>query len=112
MRDRGLEFLRVPKAYYDSLPERVGENRRLHDIADLPAFTADRDDGSYLLQIFLLLPHSRSPRPCSSKSFNGAAPVASFSKTTQACLGRPEIEQASEIWDWSDWVTGLLNSNL
>lgn len=52
LRDRGLEFLRVPKAYYDSLPERVGEIKESYaDIADL-GILADRDDEGYLLQIF------------------------------------------------------------
>lgn len=52
LRDRGLEFLRVPKAYYDSLPERVGQIKESYDdIADL-GILADRDDEGYLLQIF------------------------------------------------------------
>jgi 4-hydroxyphenylpyruvate dioxygenase len=52
LRDRGLEFLRVPNSYYQSLPERVGEiKERYEDIADL-GILADRDDEGYLLQIF------------------------------------------------------------
>jgi len=52
LRDRGLEFLRVPKTYYDSLPSRVGEiKERYEDIAEL-GILADRDDEGYLLQIF------------------------------------------------------------
>jgi 4-hydroxyphenylpyruvate dioxygenase len=52
LRERGLEFLRVPNSYYQSLPERVGEiKERYEDIADL-GILADRDDEGYLLQIF------------------------------------------------------------
>ncbi len=52
LRERGLEFLRVPKSYYDSLPERMGEiKERYEDIAEL-GILADRDDEGYLLQIF------------------------------------------------------------
>jgi 4-hydroxyphenylpyruvate dioxygenase len=52
LRDRGLEFLRVPKSYYDSLPGRIGEiKEKYEDIADL-GILADRDDEGYLLQIF------------------------------------------------------------
>jgi 4-hydroxyphenylpyruvate dioxygenase len=52
LRSRGLEFLRVPKAYYDSLPDRVGAIKESYDeIADL-GILADRDDEGYLLQIF------------------------------------------------------------
>jgi 4-hydroxyphenylpyruvate dioxygenase len=52
LKERGLEFLRVPKAYYDSLPERVGEIKESYaDIAEL-GILADRDDEGYLLQIF------------------------------------------------------------
>ncbi len=52
LRDRGLEFLRVPQAYYDALPRRIGDiKERYEDIADL-GILADRDDEGYLLQIF------------------------------------------------------------
>ena len=52
LRERGLEFLRVPNAYYAALPERVGEIKESYDvIADL-GILADRDDEGYLLQIF------------------------------------------------------------
>ncbi len=52
LKERGLEFLRVPQAYYDSLPGRVGEiKERYEDIARL-GILADRDDEGYLLQIF------------------------------------------------------------
>ncbi len=52
LRDRGLEFLRVPQAYYDALPDRIGViKERYEDIAEL-GILADRDEEGYLLQIF------------------------------------------------------------
>jgi 4-hydroxyphenylpyruvate dioxygenase len=52
LRDRGVEFLRVPGTYYDSVPERVGHIDE--DIAPLRelGILVDRDDEGYLLQIF------------------------------------------------------------
>lgn len=52
LRRRGLEFLRVPNAYYEVLPGRVGEIKEDYaDIAEL-GLLADRDDEGYLLQVF------------------------------------------------------------
>jgi 4-hydroxyphenylpyruvate dioxygenase len=52
LRARGVEFLRVPDAYYDVLPERVGEIQEpLETIREL-GILVDRDDEGYLLQIF------------------------------------------------------------
>ncbi|RPI24336.1 MAG: 4-hydroxyphenylpyruvate dioxygenase [Acidobacteria bacterium] len=52
LKERGLPFLRVPQAYYESLPARIGTIReRYDDIARL-GILADRDDEGYLLQIF------------------------------------------------------------
>jgi 4-hydroxyphenylpyruvate dioxygenase len=52
LRNRGLEFLRVPDAYYASLPERMGKIKESYDdIAELGILT-DKDDEGYLLQIF------------------------------------------------------------
>ncbi len=52
LKQRGLEFLRVPDAYYQSLPARVGKIQESYDdIAEL-GILADRDDEGYLLQIF------------------------------------------------------------
>lgn len=52
LRDRGVEFLRVPDTYYETLLSRVGEIdeevKQLHDLGIL----VDRDDEGYLLQIF------------------------------------------------------------
>ncbi len=52
LRDRGVEFLRVPTAYYDTLPARVGTIDE--DVAPLKelGILVDRDDEGYLLQIF------------------------------------------------------------
>jgi len=50
--DRGLSFLKVPKAYYDMLPERVGKiEEELTQLAEL-GILVDRDDEGYLLQLF------------------------------------------------------------
>lgn len=52
LRERGIEFLRVPDSYYMALPSRVGEIREsLDQIAEL-GILVDRDDEGYLLQIF------------------------------------------------------------
>jgi len=47
-----VQFLRTPEAYYDELPERVGEiDESLADLRRL-GILVDRDDEGYLLQIF------------------------------------------------------------
>ncbi len=49
---RGIEFLRVPNAYYDTVLDRVGEiDEDLEPLRDL-GILIDRDDEGYLLQIF------------------------------------------------------------
>jgi 4-hydroxyphenylpyruvate dioxygenase len=52
LRERGIEFLRVPDTYYEVLPERVGsikeDMQAIHELGIL----VDRDDEGYLLQIF------------------------------------------------------------
>jgi 4-hydroxyphenylpyruvate dioxygenase len=52
LRDRGVEFLQVPGAYYDTVLDRVGHIDE--DIAPLKelGILVDRDDEGYLLQIF------------------------------------------------------------
>ncbi len=52
LQDRGIEFLRVPDAYYDILPERVGEIKEPMDAIRKLGILVDRDDEGYLLQIF------------------------------------------------------------
>ncbi len=52
LRARGIQFLSVPRNYYDVLTERVGEIEEDIDVlADL-GILVDRDDEGYLLQIF------------------------------------------------------------
>ncbi len=52
LKNNGVEFLRVPEAYYEILPDRVGkideDMKAIHDLGIL----VDRDDEGYLLQIF------------------------------------------------------------
>jgi len=52
LRDRGIEFLRVPTTYYETVLDRVG--RIDEDLAPLEelGILVDRDDEGYLLQIF------------------------------------------------------------
>jgi len=52
LKERGVQFLTTPGAYYEDVPERVGEIDE--DYADLRrlGILADRDDDGYLLQIF------------------------------------------------------------
>jgi 4-hydroxyphenylpyruvate dioxygenase len=52
LRARGVEFLRVPSAYYDDLDTRIGKiDEPVDELAEL-GILADRDDEGYLLQIF------------------------------------------------------------
>lgn len=52
LRNRGVEFLQVPKSYYDDLLDRVGNIDE--DIAPLRelGILVDRDEEGYLLQLF------------------------------------------------------------
>jgi 4-hydroxyphenylpyruvate dioxygenase len=52
LRARGVQFLFVPKTYYDEAPQRVGQiNENLETIKTL-GILVDRDEDGYLLQIF------------------------------------------------------------
>lgn len=52
LRKRGIEFLRVPDTYYDTLVDRVGKiDEDLEPLRDL-GILVDRDEEGYLLQIF------------------------------------------------------------
>ena len=52
MRANDVSFLRVPGAYYEMLPERVGKiAENMRELAEL-GILVDRDDEGYLLQIF------------------------------------------------------------
>jgi 4-hydroxyphenylpyruvate dioxygenase len=52
LRERGIEFLRVPDVYYDDLLERVGEIQEDIDQLRTLNILVDRDEEGYLLQIF------------------------------------------------------------
>jgi 4-hydroxyphenylpyruvate dioxygenase len=52
LRARGVEFLRVPRTYYDTVLDRVGKiDEDIGPLAEL-GILVDRDDEGYLLQIF------------------------------------------------------------
>ncbi|MBV6457708.1 MAG: 4-hydroxyphenylpyruvate dioxygenase [Fimbriimonadaceae bacterium] len=52
LRARGVDFLSVPRTYYDMLTDRVGQiDEDIDVLADL-GILVDRDDEGYLLQIF------------------------------------------------------------
>lgn len=52
LRNRGVEFLKVPTTYYDDLLDRVGHiDEDLEPLKEL-GILVDRDDEGYLLQIF------------------------------------------------------------
>jgi len=52
LRDRGVEFLRVPDTYYEMLPSRIGKIKEPLDAIRELGILVDRDDAVYLLQIF------------------------------------------------------------
>jgi 4-hydroxyphenylpyruvate dioxygenase len=52
LKDRGVEFLAVPKTYYDDLNQRVGKiDEDMDELARL-GILVDRDEEGYLLQLF------------------------------------------------------------
>ncbi|MBP6590743.1 MAG: 4-hydroxyphenylpyruvate dioxygenase [Chitinophagaceae bacterium] len=52
LKNRGVEFLRVPNTYYDDLLDRVGKiDEDLEPLKEL-GILVDRDDEGYLLQLF------------------------------------------------------------
>jgi 4-hydroxyphenylpyruvate dioxygenase len=52
LRDRGVEFLKVPNTYYDDLLDRVGQiDEDLEPLKEL-GILVDRDNEGYLLQLF------------------------------------------------------------
>lgn len=52
LRNRGVEFLKVPSTYYDDLLDRVGQiDEDLEPLKEL-GILVDRDEEGYLLQIF------------------------------------------------------------
>lgn len=52
LKERGVDFLTVPKTYYDDLTQRVGKiDEDMDDLARL-GILVDRDEEGYLLQLF------------------------------------------------------------
>ncbi len=52
LKERGMIFLNTPDAYYDEVPDRVGEIDEDYAVLREHRILADRDDDGYLLQIF------------------------------------------------------------
>ena len=52
MKAQGVEFIRVPKAYYDELKHRVGDIKENIDELAKYGILVDRDENGYLLQLF------------------------------------------------------------
>ena len=52
LKSRGVEFLRVPDKYYDTLIERVGNIYETIELLRELGILVDRDEDGYLLQIF------------------------------------------------------------
>ena len=52
LRRNGVDFLRVPDAYYDELPGRVGHLKETVESLHSLGVLVDRDEDGYLLQIF------------------------------------------------------------
>ena len=52
LQERGVNFLTVPRTYYDMLPDRVGSIDEDIDVLAELGILVDRDDEGYLLQIF------------------------------------------------------------
>ena len=52
LRERGVEFLGLPHAYYEALPDRVGDVGIPISTLEELGIEADRDEEGYLLQIF------------------------------------------------------------
>ncbi len=52
LRDNGVEFLDVPAAYYEMLPERVGQIEEPMEELRENHILVDRDEDGYMLQLF------------------------------------------------------------
>jgi 4-hydroxyphenylpyruvate dioxygenase len=52
LKERGVKFLTTPGAYYEDVPQRVGEIDEDYEDLRRLGILADRDDDGYLLQIF------------------------------------------------------------
>ena len=80
-----VSFLKVPPAYYELLPDRIGIIKEdIHVLAEL-GILVDRDDEGYLLQIFTK-PRRWTGRPCFSRSSSGTGHAASAAGNFKAAL--------------------------
>ncbi|MBX3418485.1 MAG: 4-hydroxyphenylpyruvate dioxygenase [Pirellulaceae bacterium] len=52
LHQRGVDFLRIPDTYYETVWDRVGDVKEDHEIIRDLKILVDRDDKGYLLQIF------------------------------------------------------------
>jgi 4-hydroxyphenylpyruvate dioxygenase len=52
LRQRGVDFLKIPETYYETVWNRVGEVKENNEIIKDLRILVDRDDKGYLLQIF------------------------------------------------------------
>ncbi len=52
LRQRGVDFIRVPDTYYENLEERIGDIKESLDEIRRLGLLVDRDDEGYLVQIF------------------------------------------------------------
>ena len=93
LRDRGVEFLRVPQTYYDAVLDRVGKiDEDIAPLAEL-GILVDRDDEGYLLQIFT---KPVNPRPTMFFEIIQRKGATSFGKGNfKALFEAIEREQAS-----------------
>jgi 4-hydroxyphenylpyruvate dioxygenase len=93
LRSRGVEFLRVPATYYDTLLDRVGEIEEDLDPLRKLGILVDRDDEGYLLQIFT---RPIEPRPTMFFEIIQRKGAQSFGKGNfKALFEAIEREQAS-----------------
>ena len=80
LKRRGVEFLKVPNAYYEELEARVGKIDEDMDELSKHGILVDRDDDGYLLQLFSKPIEDRptfSLKLFSAKALNHSAKVIS-----------------------------------
>ena len=102
-----VSFLKVPPAYYEMLPDRVGTIQEdLRELAEL-GILVDRDEEGYLLQIFTKPVEDRPTLFFEIIQRRGAR--ASARGTSRPC-SRPSSEQAPR--DVERWPGGTLHARL
>ena len=93
LRERGVDFLHVPDAYYDTVSERVGEIDEDLEVLKKHRILIDRDDKGYLLQLFT---KPVEDRPTFFFEIIRRKNAISFGKGNfQALFESIELEQAS-----------------